>query len=162
MVQWVKYCSRTFSRYKSTLCTEAIIAVSHSCTLLGQLPDQTCMDKMVNQRPCKDLSKICTFLSTVGVCCIFIQNFAKCANALVNLTQKGIPFEFSLTHVGVQVDLKQALLNFLTLWPIDYQSESPVIIAVDTSQIAVRFYLCQVLRTRQWCSVAQLELLPQH
>ena len=99
MVQQVKYCGRTFSGYKSTLCAEEIIAVRHRCTPLGQLPDQTCMDKIVNWGSCKDLSEAHAFLGTVGVCRIFIQNFAKHANALVNLTQKGVPFEFSPTQI---------------------------------------------------------------
>ena len=107
------------------------------------LPDQTHVNKIVNWGPCKDLSEVRAFLSTVGICHIFIQNFAKHANALVNLTQKSIPFEFSPAQIEVQEDLKQALLNSLALQPIDYQSDSPVILAVDTSQITVGFYLCQ-------------------
>ena len=101
------------------------------------------MNKIVNWGPCKDLSEVCAFLSTVGVCRIFIQNFAKCANTLVNLTWKSVPFEFGPTQIEVQADLKEALLNSPVLQPIDYQSDSPVILAVDTLQIAVGFYLCQ-------------------
>ena len=111
MVQRVKYCGRMFSGYKLVLCTEEIITVRHCCMLLGQLPYQTCIDKIVNWGPCKDLSEVCAFLSTVGVCCIFIPNFVRHANMLVNLTQKGIPFEFGPTQIEAQVDLKQALLN---------------------------------------------------
>lgn len=77
------------------------------------------------------------------MCHIFIQNFAKCANALVNLTQKGVPFEFSPVQIEAQAGLKQALLNSPVLWLINYQSDSPVILMIDTLQIAVGFYLCQ-------------------
>src|SRR6201996_1396778 len=143
VVQRVKYCGGTFSGYKSVLCAEEIIAVGHRCTPLGRLPDQTRVNKIVNWGPCKDLSEVRAFLGTVGVCRIFIQNFAKRANALVNLTRKSVPFEFGPVQIEAQADLKQALLNLLALRPIDYQSDSPVILAVDTSQIAVGFYLCQ-------------------
>ncbi len=93
--------------------------------------------------PCKDLSEVRTFLGTVGVCRIFIQNFTKRANALVHLMCKGIPFEFGADQLAAQEDLKQVLLNSPALWLIDYSSNSPVILAVDSSQVAVGFYLCQ-------------------
>jgi len=40
-------------------------------------------------------------------------------------------------------DLKKALLTSPSLQPIDYESNSPVILSVDTSQIAVGYILSQ-------------------
>jgi hypothetical protein len=74
---------------------------------------------------------------------MFILNFAKCANPLVHLTCKGIPFKFRLKQWAVQEDLKHALQTSPVLQSINYSSDSPVILAVDTSSIAVSFYLCQ-------------------
>jgi hypothetical protein len=79
----------------------------------------------------------------ISVCHIFIANFAKRANALVNLTHKDVPFEFGPAQVVAQADLKEALLNSPVLRSIDYNSDLPVILAVDTSHITVGFYLCQ-------------------
>jgi len=143
VAQRVKYCGGTFSGYKSILCAEEITVVSHRCTPLGRLPEPARVSKIAKWGPCKDLSEVRAFLGTVGVCRIFIQNFAKCANALVNLTRKGVSFKFGPAQIAAQVDLKQALLNLPALQPIDYASDSPVILAVDTSPIAVGFYLCQ-------------------
>ena len=81
---------------------------------------------------------------TIGVCCMFILNFAQRANALVNLTRKGVPFIFGQEQSAAQEDLKNALLSSPALRPIDYSSDAPVILAVDTSPIEVGFYLCQV------------------
>ena len=53
---------------------------------------------------------------------MFILHFAKCANALVNLTRKGVPFQFGLEEITAQEDLKKALLNSPALRPIDYTS----------------------------------------
>jgi hypothetical protein len=144
IVQCIKYSGGTFSGFKSTLCAEEIIAVGHRCTPTGRLPDQSWVSMIANWGLCQNLSEVRTFLGTVGVCCIFIQNFTKRANALVNLTQKGVPFEFGPAQAAAQEDLKQALINSPALRPIDYSSDSPVILAVDTSQTAVGFYLCQV------------------
>ena len=143
MVQQVKYSGSTFSSFKSALCTEEIIVVGHYCTLHSCLPDPKYIDKIAKWGPCKDVSEVQAFLGTIGVCRMFILHFAKCTNPLVHLTCKGIPFHFGPEQIAAQEDLKQALMDFPALWPIDYTSDSPVILAVDTSAIAVGFYLCQ-------------------
>ena len=73
---------------------------------------------------------------------MFILHFAKHANPLVNLTRKGVPFHFGPEQLAAQEDLKAALIATPALRPINYTSDSPVILAVDTSSIAVGFYLC--------------------
>jgi hypothetical protein len=143
VVQRVKYSGSTFSGYKSLLCAKEIMAVGHRCTPQGHLPDQTQIAKIAKWGPCQNLSDVRTFLSTVGVCRIFIQNFSRRANPLVQLTCKGTLFEFGATQAAAQDDLKKVLLDSLALRSIDYASDSPVILAVDTSPIAVGFYLCQ-------------------
>jgi len=74
---------------------------------------------------------------------MFIRNFAHRAHALTILTRKDYPFSFGPEQIAAQDDLKQALLNLPALWPIDYSSHSPVILAVDTSYIVVGMHLCQ-------------------
>ena len=143
VVQRVKYCGGTFSSPKSILCAEEIIAVGHRCTPQGRLPDPKYIEKITKWGPCKDVSEVRVFLGTIGVCRMFILNFAKHANPLVNLTRKGIPFVFGPEQAAAQEDLKNALVASPALRPIDYTSDAPVILAVDTSVIAVGFYLCQ-------------------
>jgi hypothetical protein len=94
IIQRTKYCGGTYSGFKSTLCAEEIVAVGHRCTPQGRLPDPKYIDKISNWGPCKNLSDVRAFLGTVGVCRMFIMNFAKRANSLVNLTRKGVPFDF--------------------------------------------------------------------
>jgi hypothetical protein len=52
VIQHVKYCSGTFSRYKSLLCAEEIMAVSHRCMLQGHLLDQMQVAKISKWGPC--------------------------------------------------------------------------------------------------------------
>jgi hypothetical protein len=141
--QHVKYSGSTFSGYKLLLCTEEIMAVSHHCTPQGHLLDQMQIAKIAKWGPCQNLSDVYVFLGTIGVCHIFIQNFSKHANSLVQLTHKGTPFKFSPAQATAQEDLKKALLDFPALCSIDYTSNLPVILAVDTSPITIGFYLCQ-------------------
>ena len=54
-----------------------------------------------------------------------------------------VPFKWGSEQSAAQEDIKQAVLDCPVLKPIDYISDSPVILAVDTSQIVVGYYLCQ-------------------
>jgi len=143
IVQRMKYCGGTFSGIKLALCVEEITVVGHVCGYQGRVPDKTKVAVIQNWGYCHDLSDVRAFLGTVGLCRIFIRNFAHRAHALVKLTRKAVPFEFGEEQIAAQIDLKEAVLNSPALRPIDYQSEAPVILAVDTSHIAVGFYTCQ-------------------
>jgi hypothetical protein len=143
VVQRMKYCHGTFSGYKAILCAEEITVVGHRCTVDGRLPDESRVAKIVNWGPCADLSEVRAFLGTIGVVRVFIRNFAHRAYALVMLTRKDFPFVFGPEQISSQEDLKQALLESPALRPIDYLSGNPVILAVDSSHIAIGFHLCQ-------------------
>jgi cytidine deaminase len=107
----MKYCGGTFSSYKATLCAEETTVVGHRCTYEGRLPDDGRIAKILNWGPCTDLSNVCAFLGTIGVCRMFIRNFAHHANPLTMLTQRDQPFLFGLEQIAAQDDLKQALVN---------------------------------------------------
>ena len=143
VVQRMKYCGGTFSGYKAILCAEEIAVVGHRCTPEGRLPDESRIAKLLNWGPCKDVSDVRAFLGTIGVCRMFIRNFAHRANPLTMLTRKNQPFVFGPEQIEAQDDLRQALIDSPALRPIDYTSPSPVILAVDSSSIAIGFHLCQ-------------------
>ena len=139
----MKYCGGTFSSKKLLLCTREITVVGHVCTLEGHVPDPSRVDKIVNWGPCKDLSEVRAFLGTIGVVRVFIQDFARLAHPLTSLTRKEAPFIFRPKQISAQEALKAALLASPALRPIDYTSPAPIILTVDTSQIAIGFLLCQ-------------------
>ena len=62
---------------------------------------------------------------------------------LVKLTRKGAEWEFGEKQLAVMEDLKEALVTSLALRPIDYHSEAPVILGVNTSYIAIGSILSQ-------------------
>ena len=143
IVQQMKYCGGTFSGKKLLLCAREITVVGHVCTPEGFIPDPTKVDKVANWGPCADLSEVRAFLGTIGVIRVFIKNFASLAHPLTSLTHKGTPFVFGPEQVTAQDALKATLLASPALWPIDYDSNSPVILGVDTSHITIDFLLCQ-------------------
>ena len=143
IVTRMRYAGGTFSGTKSRIIARETIVVGHKCTPEGRRPDDSCVAAIKNWGPCKSLSDVRAFLGTVGVARIFIRNFAKRAHALVKLTRKDAPFEFGEEQRLAQDDLKAAVLSSPALRAIDYDSPAPVILAVDTSFIAVGYYLCQ-------------------
>ena len=139
----MKYSGGTFSGKKSLVCTHKITVVGYVCTPEGHVLDPVKVDKIINWGPCTDLSEVCTFLGTVGVVCVFIKDFAHLAHLLTALMRKDMPFFFRLEQISTQDMLKTALLASPALHPVDYTSNLPVILGVDTSSIAVKYLLCQ-------------------
>lgn len=143
VVQRMKYCGGTFSGYKTTLCAEEITVVGHRCTIEGRMPE---VDRVgvINRWPaCKNVSEVRMFLGTIGVCRVFIRDFAKLAGPLNNLLRKNVPFEWKREHDQSMTELKEALANAVPLGNIDYESGGTVVLAVDTSWKAVGFYIYQ-------------------
>jgi len=143
IIQRMKYSGGTFSGVKTFLCRPEITVTGHRCTSDGRLPDQSRVVKIVNWGPCKDLSDVRAFLGTIGVCRLFIRNFAHRAHHLVKLTRKGAEWEFGPKQIDAMNDLKDALLKSPALRPLDYDSDAPIILSVDTSHIAVGYLLAQ-------------------
>jgi hypothetical protein len=143
VVQRMKYAGGTFSGFKSALCTREIMILGHRCTPEGRLPDNSRVDKISNWGELYDVSDVRSFLGTIGVCRMFIKNFAHRAHHLVKLTRKEATFEYGPQQIEAQEDLKIALLGSPALRPIDYDTDAAVILSVDTSYIAVGYILGQ-------------------
>ena len=143
IVTRMRYAGGTFSGVKSILIARETIVIGHRCTPEGRKPDESRVAAIRHWGPCQSLSDVRAFLGTIGVCRIFIKNFAHRADSLTRLTRKDVLFEWGPEQQAAQDDLKSALLDCPALRAIKYQSESPVILAVDTSYIAVGYLLCQ-------------------
>jgi hypothetical protein len=143
VVQCMKYCGGMFSGPKVFLCVPKIIVLGHHCNIEGHIADPTRIHAISKWGPCWTLTEVKAFLGTIGMCQIFIRNFVKRAAALINLTHKDIPFEFGPDQIAAQEDLKQALIDSPTIHTINYISDTPVILSVDTYHIAVGFFLSQ-------------------
>lgn len=143
VVQHMKYSGGTFSGKKATLCVRNVLVVGHLCTPEGHMPDPSLLDKVRKWTVCRNVSEVRAFLGVVGVGRIFIANFGKRAHALTNLTRKGVPFQWTEVEEKALVDLREALLVSAALKPIDYHSGDWVVLAVDTSLIAVGYLLAQ-------------------
>jgi len=143
IVQRMKYAGGTFSGKKLVLCADEIVVVGHVCMYEGRKADRSRVAAVKDWGPCKTLTEVRAFLGTIGVCRIFIKNFSHRAYPLTALTKKDAPFVFGPEQIAAQEDLKKALITSPALRPINYSSTAPVVLAVDTSQLAIGTHLCQ-------------------
>ena len=143
VVQRMKYCGGTFSGYKTVLCAEEITVVGHRCTMNGRMPETDRIGVIERYGALNTQTDVRNFIGVLGVCRAFIKDFAKLALPLNHLLRKGVPFEWGPEQEKAMADLKEALKNFVPLGNIDYESDSAVVLAVDTSYKAVGYYIYQ-------------------
>ena len=83
------------------------------------------------------------FLKTIGVCRVFIKDFARLAGPLNNLLGKDVTLEWTKDHDWAMQNLQDALEDAVPLGNIDYECDNPVVLVVDTSFKAVGYYIHQ-------------------
>ncbi|KNZ77357.1 hypothetical protein J132_05785 [Termitomyces sp. J132] len=96
----MKYCSSMFSGHKLVLCTPTFKILKHVCMPSSCIPNKSHLALLKHWGPCKLLSEVHTFLSTVGVLRNFVKNFAHCANNLIKLTPVGVLFKFGPDQIN--------------------------------------------------------------
>ena len=89
------------------------------------------------------MTEVQGFLGTLGTVRIFVKNFAMHARPLVQLTKKNVDFEFGNEQLLAMEKLKYLVENCTAIKAIDYSSENEVVLAVDSSWMAVGFILSQ-------------------
>lgn len=134
----------TVSATKFVLAAPTAIIVGHKCTLEGRIPEESKVQKIRDWPECRNVTHVRGFLGTCGVLRIFIKNFSKIAKPLVNLTRKNAPFIWGPEQQESMQILKDSILESPALRPIDYECGREVILAVDTSNIAVGYILLQI------------------
>ena len=131
------------STKKFVLAALDAVIVGHKCTFEGRIPHESKVQKIQDWPECSTVTHVRGFLGTCGVLRIFIRNYAAIARPLVDLTRKGVPFEWGESQRNSMQRLKDEILKSPALKRIDYESGREVILAVDTSVIAVGYILFQ-------------------
>src|SRR5271163_4172772 len=94
VVQRMNYCGGTFSGPKTVLCAEEIVVVGHRCTYDGRLPETDRVGVIIRWPPCKTVTDVRMFLGTIGICRVFIKDFARLAGPLNELLRNNKTFEW--------------------------------------------------------------------
>ena len=139
----VGHAGGTFSPPKIQLCRPEVIILGHKCTPEGRLPDPGKMDKVKNWPPLKSPKNVREFLGLCGTFRIWIKDYSSRARPLTELIRHGAKFEWDDRRQKAFEDLKEAITTAPVLRSLDYTSDNPIILSVDTSKTAVGFILGQ-------------------
>jgi len=144
ILQRLENVGATVSASKFVLAAPTATIVGHKCTFEGRVPEESKVQKICDWPEPTNHTQVHRILGTCGVLRIFIRDFSHIARPLINLTKKDAPFVFGAEQRKAMQILKDAILSSPALKHLDYMSERKVILAVDTSNIAIGFILLQV------------------
>jgi len=140
----VKEAGGTFAGLKAQICLPEVIIVGQKCTPEGRLPDDDKIKKVLKWPQPQNPTQVRGFTGLCGTMRIWIPNYSQLIRPLTELTRKGAEFIWTERHQEAFDLMKQIITSTPALRPIDYSSNNPVIISVDSSQIAVGFILSQL------------------
>ena len=144
VIHHLTHAGATVSAKKLFLCHPEVVIVGQVCNYDRHIPDSSKVSKIHDWPPCEMKTEVRGFLGIAGTVCIWIKDFAVLARPLVHLTKIHIPFNWGPDEQFAMDQLKHAILGSPAIHPIDYQSNNEVILAVDSSQIAVGYILSQI------------------
>src|ERR1700722_8605144 len=144
ILQRTKKVGSTFNGKKLEVCVPEIDIVGHRCTYKGRIPSAAKTTVIENWPACKTLTEARAFLGTCGLFRIFIKSYSLHARVIQCLTCKDVPFEWGPVQQAAMDDLKRTVATSSALCAIDYSSPKPVILAVDSSNIATGYALFQI------------------
>lgn len=140
----VKRSGATFSPNKSQICLPEVVIVGQKCTPEGRLPDIDKVDKILNWPPLSTPKEARGFLGLCGTMRIWIKNYSALAQPISELWRQKVDFIWDERRQEAFHTLKKIISSAPALRPIDYQSDQAVILAVDTSYIAMGMVLLQL------------------
>lgn len=139
----IKQAGATFSAKKTQICRPDVLIVGQRCTQTGRLPDTAKVEKILNWPLPKDATQIRGFLGLCGTVRIWIAGYSKLNRKLTEL-YKMEEIEWTPERVEAFEKLKAAVSAAPALRSIIYNSDNPVILAVDTSKDAIGIVLLQI------------------
>ena len=125
------------------LCQAEVEIVGHLCSAKGREPSNTRTARIDKWPTPINLKEVRGFLGLCGTVRIWIKDFSKIAKPLVDLTRKDVPFHWGPDQEEAFVRLKELVSSAPALRPIDYHSNKPIILSVDTSIYGIGFILSQ-------------------
>jgi hypothetical protein len=139
----VKQSGATFSPSKTQICLPEVLIVGQKCTPEGRMPDVDKVDKILNWPALTTPKEARGFLGLCGTVRIWIKNYSTLAQPISELWRQKVEFIWDERRQEAFASLKKIVASAPALRPIDYQSDQPVILAVDTSYIAMGMVLLQ-------------------
>jgi hypothetical protein len=140
----IKEAGGTFAATKAQICLPEVLIVGQKCTPEGRLPDDDKIKKVLKWPQPKNPTQVRGFTGLCGTMRIWISNYSELIRPLTELTHKGVEFIWTERQQDAFDQMKEVITSAPALRPVDYSSDNPVILSVDSSQIAVGFILSQL------------------
>lgn len=144
LIQRAKAYGVTFSGKKAFIGVPRAEILGHICTYEGRIADPSRVRVIQDWPVPTTVSEVRAFLGTLGVLRIFIKGYTLIARPLIQLTRKDEPFEIGPSQLESIARLKELVTNSPALRPIDYESDRPVVLAVDSCANGVGYILFQL------------------
>jgi len=141
----------TFSGLKTQLCCPCVLILGQECHPDGRSPDHGKVKKILDWPPLAMPKDVRSFLGLCGTVCIWIANYSLLARPLINLYRKDTPFIWDTPQEDTFNALKITVSSAPSLHPINYSTDLPVVLSVDTSYIAIGFILSQYNESGHKC-----------
>jgi hypothetical protein len=133
----------TISAKKLFVAVPEVIILGHKCNYEGCVPDDSKIAQVRDWPPCKKLSDVQGFLGLAGYMHIWIKNYSAIVRPLVNLTCKDETFVWEEPHANAMQLLKNTIITSPALISIDYTTDRPVFLAIDSSFRGIGWILSQ-------------------
>lgn len=144
VIQRMKYVGGTFSGTKTLICAEEFMVVGHWCTPRGLEVSESRLKVITNWGDLTNIGDVRSFLGTTGLFRKYIKDYSKIVAPINELRKDGVPFTWGEAQKNAMTAIKEAIKNSPAIRPLDYSPNAGVVtLAVDTSYMAVGFYITQ-------------------
>jgi len=140
----IKESGATFSAKKSQICRPEVMIIGQRCTPEGRLPDNEKVSKILNWPELTTTKEARGFMGLCGTVRIWIKNYSHLARPITELWRKSEEFVWNERRQEAFDTLKKLITSAPALNPIDYTTDRPVILSVDSSLHAVGIILSQL------------------
>ena len=134
----------TFAANKAQICLPEVLIVGQKCNAEGREPDTKKVDKILTWPNLTTPKEVRQFLGLCGTVRIWIPNYSKIVKPLTELYHIGAEFIWNERRQAAFDQIKQLISTSPALRPIDYTSDRPVILSVDSSRDAAGMILSQI------------------
>ena len=134
----------TISSKKAQICLPEALIVGQPCNAGGREPDTDKVDKILKWPPLATPKEVRRFLGLCGTVRIWIPNYSKIVRPLSELYHQDKEFIWDQRRQDAFDEIKKHVTSAPALRPIDYTSDNPVILSVDSSRDAAGMILSQI------------------
>ena len=140
----IKMAGITFAASKTQICRPEVIIIGQTCNTKGRSPDTARVDKILKWPPLTSQKEVRRFLGLCGTIRIWIPNYSKLVRPLTELYHLGAEFIWNERRQAAFDLMKKLIASAPALRSIDYTSENPVVLSVDSSTEATGMILSQL------------------